>query len=419
MSLRTVSGAILLVLAAAACAESDSPGADGAWVGTITAEGDVTTVVNESGSVWGGPATLVEEASIGVDNGPEEYMLGLVASVYANDERLAVLDATTNIVRMYDRAGRFLFNVGGAGQGPGEYSGASTLTMDAAGKTYVYDSRGRRLSSYTLEGAFERSWDFSGFGCCAWSIHPRPPDLLWLPIVERDPETGERRYGAQLFSHETGERTGQPMLVPEIDFPETTHEIDGRQSPTPFSPSVRWATTPAGGLVAGATDRYRFEILHTDGAKTIVERVTPPVRIEAEEREWHRRLTVAMIRRGGDGFDWDGAEIPYVHPAFDWLTPAVTGEIWVSRVVGNTRREVCMENPIEDLAGASSITRCFVPLLAFDVFGADGRYLGEVELPEPRPFPRFVDGDTVIGYVEDAAGTIMVKRYRLVPPGEE
>ena len=31
--------------------------ADGTWVGTIVTEGNVTTVVNESGSVWGGTAT--------------------------------------------------------------------------------------------------------------------------------------------------------------------------------------------------------------------------------------------------------------------------------------------------------------------------------------------------------------------------
>ena len=45
---------------------SGATGTDGTWVGTITTEGNVTTVINEAGSVWGGAATLVEEASIGV-----------------------------------------------------------------------------------------------------------------------------------------------------------------------------------------------------------------------------------------------------------------------------------------------------------------------------------------------------------------
>jgi hypothetical protein len=71
--------AMLTLTILAAC----SPGSDGTptddtWVGTITTEGNVTTVVNEAGSVWGGTATLVEEASIGVDAGADEYLLGSV-----------------------------------------------------------------------------------------------------------------------------------------------------------------------------------------------------------------------------------------------------------------------------------------------------------------------------------------------------
>jgi hypothetical protein len=63
---------IVVVCFLAGCAgRSEETGADGTWAGTITTEGDVTTVVNESGSVWGGTATLVEEASIGVDAGDD------------------------------------------------------------------------------------------------------------------------------------------------------------------------------------------------------------------------------------------------------------------------------------------------------------------------------------------------------------
>ena len=60
------------VLIAAACS-SGIPAADseGTWVGTITTEGNVTIVANESGSVWGGTATLVEELSVGVDPGAD------------------------------------------------------------------------------------------------------------------------------------------------------------------------------------------------------------------------------------------------------------------------------------------------------------------------------------------------------------
>ena len=70
---------LMLALLAAGCGAPDSaPDTTGAWVGTITTEGNVTTVINESGSVWGGTATLVEEASIGVEIGEDPYMFGRV-----------------------------------------------------------------------------------------------------------------------------------------------------------------------------------------------------------------------------------------------------------------------------------------------------------------------------------------------------
>ena len=39
------------------------------WVSETTTEGDVTTVTTISGSVWGAPASLRENLSIGVDAG--------------------------------------------------------------------------------------------------------------------------------------------------------------------------------------------------------------------------------------------------------------------------------------------------------------------------------------------------------------
>ena len=47
---------VLGALAARCGAPDSSPAPAGNWVGTITTEGDVTTVINESGSVWGGTA---------------------------------------------------------------------------------------------------------------------------------------------------------------------------------------------------------------------------------------------------------------------------------------------------------------------------------------------------------------------------
>jgi hypothetical protein len=389
--------------------------AEGTWVGTVTTDGNVTTVVNEGGSMWGGTATLVEEASIGVEAGADEYMFGFINSLYANDDRMVILDEHTNIVREYDHAGQFLFNVGGEGQGPGEYTDAIILTMDSAGRTFVFDIGNYRLTEYAPSGGYVTSWRIPDFGCCAWIMHPQPLGLLWVPVAEVDRDTRERRYGARLYGGEGP--VGEVMWVPEIEFEAATHEADGREIPAPFSARVIWYPTPEGGIIAGANDRYRFEVVHPDGSKTAVERIVAPTPIDSAEREWQRRLTVATWRGRLENWDWDGAEMPQHKPAFRWFTPAVSGEIWVSRDIGSERLSDCTEDPLEEYSGETSIRPCFRAVYAADVFDSDGRFLGEVELPELRPFVMYANEKVVIGYVEDEAGTIMLKRYRLVLPG--
>ena len=72
---------------------------------------------------------------------------------------------------------------------------------------------------------------------------------------------------------------------------------------------------------------------------------------------------------------------------------------------------------------------CWRDRTILDAFDPEGRYLGEIDIPEifynkrfavqmfnPQPFVR---EEMVLAAVEDEAGTIIVKRYRLVLPGEE
>ena len=103
---RLIVGASAIVFSLTSCAtQEDAAGGEAIWVGTITTDGNLTTVVNESGSVWSGPASLVEEASIGVESGEDPNMFGFVFGVVASDERIYVLDRQVPALRMYDLDG--------------------------------------------------------------------------------------------------------------------------------------------------------------------------------------------------------------------------------------------------------------------------------------------------------------------------
>lgn len=70
----------------------------------------------------------------------------------------------------------------------------------------------------------------------------------------------------------------------------------------------------------------------------------------------------------------------------------------------------CTEDPLDERQVSEA-----------DVFDeATGKFLGEVELPEGVTLrASFIEGDAVYTPVEDEAGTIRVKRFRLVLPGDE
>lgn len=419
---------VFLTLLGGGCSAPEPPISDDIWVGTITTEGNVTTVVNESGSVWGGTARLVEEASIGVEAGPEEYMLGSVGGVYATEERIYVVDGQVPTVRVYDRAGNHVGELGRQGQGPGEYTRPSLITGDNAGRIFVQDSRGRRFNVFAESGESIDTWPAGDAMCCAYPMVAAANGNLWARRrVRGDPEERPSYYGLQLFGPEGPIGEIRWPVEAEFEAVETTAmtRFAGRRGlPVPFSPRSTWVIAPAGTIVTGASDRYRFEMQSEAGAVIAVERYWVPVSITPQEAEWQRRLFVVIARMEtvSEEWTWDGAEMPATKPAFSSFIPAASGEIWVRRPGPGELLSDCAENPIEAGWEASSQAPCWRDSTIIDVFDAEGRFLGEVETPPRlRAFPSVlhIRGAQVVGVVEDALGTIMVKRYRLVLPEEE
>jgi hypothetical protein len=96
------------IVLAVACGPTDEAVKDATWVGTITTKDGVSTVYNESGSVWSGNATVIEEASIGVEAGPDELMFGDVVWLYEAGGTIYVVDVQVPAVRTFDLDGNVL-----------------------------------------------------------------------------------------------------------------------------------------------------------------------------------------------------------------------------------------------------------------------------------------------------------------------
>ena len=414
--------ATAVLLAASACSEAADQGPHGTWVGTVTTEGNVTTVVNESGSVWGGTARLVEEASIGLEAGSDEYMFSFVMSVFGTDEHIYVADEQANLVRRYDHEGVYVRTIGGVGQGPGEYVDPRVIAVAPDGRILISDSQVGRTQVYGANGATLESWLTLGVACCAWPIVFDADGVPWFPTRERRPNSFEPLYGVQAYGPEGPIGENVPLDV--IDVPDVTVSVGGRELPVPFVSRFVW--TPAGraSMLAGANHEYRFELQRHGEAILEVEKYWEPVAVDPAHAEWRRRATVARGRRFEPGWSWNGSEIPEHLPAFAGLIAASGGGFWVTRYGQPRRLTECVEDPLAEADGGRSAAAngCWRDVWILDAFDKNGKYLGEIDTPlNMMPFPLFahVVGDRVIGVEVDDLGTFMVKRYRLLLPEEE
>ncbi len=163
--------------------------------------------------------------------------------------------------------------------------------------------------------------------------------------------------------------------------------------------------------MAGVSDDYRFEIHSRDGRVMVIEKAWEPVSVDPAEAEWRRKRSIESIRRSFPEWTWNGPEIPPIKPAYGQMLADPSGRVWVTRSGPSTYEPEC------DVREGVS---CWRSERFVDLFDVDGRYLGPVDIPAdvgftPRPFIR---DDLFVATNTDEAGTIMVKRYRLVLPGE-
>lgn len=422
--------ASVVALSLTACAARGEVGdADGAWVGTITSEGNVTTVVNEAGSVWGGTARLVEELSIGVESGEPEYMLGPARSVWDTGDRLFYPDVSVPVVRVYDGAGIYLGSVGRAGQGPGEYQYPFSVLTLVDGRIVVSNANSDWIDLFSSEpdfrfvqrwGPYTEQLDSGGRLFNRLTLGSDGTLYTAYREMRQDSDTGlyDLYHGWRSIDAEgVGEPTWRPQ--PEYDELRTCVEPDcSRYLSVPFAPLPSASFTPDAVVVAGVGDDYRFEMLHLDGSVTIVRRTWDPVALSDEEwAYWRQRQRAeALMRNAGWQRSW-GDDVPRSKPAFSSLHAARDGRILVVREGPSRRVESCTENPQPE---DTDFEPCWESTQIWELFDADGRYLGEIEHSGGlmRTYPD-IDGDRFTMAVEDEVGTIMVKRYRLVLPGQD
>jgi len=389
---------VAVALPMAGCG-NEKPLGGGALVVERDTTADTLTVRNVSGSRWGDDLRLVEELRIDGDGASEASMLGKVTALNV-DERgeIYLYDAMLRELRAYSPDGRLLRQFGRPGEGPGEFRSVLGLAVLADGRIAVRDAA--RVLVFSADGESAEAWP-AGAG-----IMLPAPDMLAADttggVFTLVPAGAEMRDGALVFRQAYLHLDKSGAVIDSIAKPASP---DLPPPETSFSVRRLVTLSPRGALVSAVSDRYEIEVRAADGrVLRIVREGQSPVELGPAELAAHRSFFDEIARRNpGER----RVEMPTTKPLLRTLRVAGDGRIWV-RV--HTEAIVAADAP-----GAGS------PLTArddwaepevWDVFDADGDYLGRIQLPLGASALAMRD-EVIWGTVLDGNDVPSVVRWRI------
>ena len=407
------------------------------------------TVVRLAGRpLHAGVATLIEEVSIGVTTGADQYMFGEIGDMaVGRDGSMLIYDRQARVVRQYDAAGRHVRDFGRAGQGPGEYRAVSGVGVLPDGRVLVWDTAGWRINVYAPTGALLATWSTSsgmspgGVASSARALLVDTAGIIWLrrrgPLDRARLVVGPEMYERRRSDGTVIDTITRPPF-PRDEIQLTATDASGRARHTsdlPFSAPLVWRPSPFGYLVTGVPERYAFEMLipRTAGTSSApatwragepiisVRRDVRPEPVTRRERDSARTGILASMRRLDPAWSWSGPEIPATKPIYHDIMIGMDGRIWIPVIPEVTARLGSVSGPGGAGGGSrappspSRLPRRDPPPprpALYDVFEPSGVYIGQVRIP-PRTTVAVRRGDHVWAVVFDEDDVASVKRYRI------
>lgn len=366
----------------------------------------VEIVVSHTG-VWGPAEGWVVSGeptvSIGAVDGAPEYLFRNAGhAVRLAGGGFAVADFAGADVRVFDAEGRFVRTLGREGEGPGEFRRIWDLTVLPGDTVVAYDFSRQRMITYTADGdvvrdeAFATAYDRVRFSRLeGWAGR--------TPIMSvRDRQEDYYRDGIGL------RRTFDTFVRPGPDGFDSILTLPGQESfQNARLGGGRIRTNPL--AVSGRTGLGRDRIVHgvPDGVDLAVYdldgRLRRRIRVPALERELRGRTldSIAdLLEEFGQTEDdrrfarsiWEGVPTPERWPPFSEIHLDREGNIWL--------------RPLDPIDWAVKLPESWA------VIAADGRYLGQVEMPAGLVVKE-IGPDYVLGTYADDFDVPYVRMYAL------
>ena len=398
LALRPLALAPVLPLLLAACGSDANP----RWSGTMdTLSSGEVVVRNADDGLWTPEEAwrVTEDLRIGnvMSEGPD--LFGNIRSFDVDAwGRIFVLDGQAQEIRLFDSGGAFVRKFGRRGEGPGEFSQAVSVDVGRDGQIWVMGLQQARVSIFDTSGTYLRG---ERTNTAIFMLLPYPGgfDAMGRYNVVL-PSGGEMSRMARIdHSFTPVDTISIPRDPVERDYFEIVSDEGTSmiRAGVPFQGHFSWRFSPSGTVWTLLSGRYELTEMTTGGE--VLRRVTKdhePVPVATEEREEAVKNLEWFTRQGGKV---DMRKIPKSKPAAASFFLDDESNIWVQRRVAASAAED--EGRL------------------FDLFDAEGRYLGTLRLPFSLPWsiPRPVVRKGVLyGVTSDEHGVEYLVRARIEKP---
>lgn len=291
---------------------------------------------------------FVEDLSIGMEEGDENYMFTYPADVESdNDGNIYVLDYRECVVKKYNPQGKFLKQFGRRGQGPGEFQGPYCMNISHQNRIYVRD--GNKIEVFSLEGDYQKtiSVDVLSF----FYINKNNELIIDHRTYDKD---GNGYHNVGRFSFQNNKF--EPFLSQRQYWPSRTMDDEFIYE---FPYYIRWGINSKDHIYAASAVNYEISVFDSSGR--LLFRFNKDFKhIPVTGEEMKKILDISS--RGPSMGDPNPYKVKLVYPVFKYISIDENDRVWV---------EHCQ--PIwTNKANKETI---------YDVFSSDGIFLFTTIIP--------------------------------------
>ncbi len=369
------------------------------WSGTIDTLSSGEIVVRNSDEPLWAPDEgwqIVEEMRYGSDTGDDAIFFGSIRSFDVDTQgRVYVLDNQSQEIHVFGPDGVWVRTVGTRGAGPGEFENAAAVDLSRTGEIWVMEMQKGQLTILDSTGNYQRTERVNTTG---WDFWPYPGGIdllgrynaLVLSTEAEDTRQLLARFDQSFAPLDTVALPASPLKIERF---EAVTEGGSMSTSIPFQGSFSWRFSSSGNFWTLLTRPYELAEIAADGS--VLRRVTREFElmpVTAADMQTARERLTWFTNQGGK---IDESRIPRTQPVVSAFFSDDEGNLWVRRT--ETTPEV--EGSL------------------FDVFSAEGYFLGEVRFPfSLESNDPIVRNGLLYGIITDDLGADLIVRARIVKP---